>query len=96
MVDSIKSYTVTAPTTYNARGTKVYALYEVKNMPVDRPYVCFNSDYAQENFYIILADNIHQWFIENNIEYELDFGFNDWLIILSNIDHAVLFKLIWS
>ena len=70
-----------------------YRLFNIGKEPNSLP----NARYYN-NFYS-LSEELHQWMIENNIEYKLFFtGFSKdpwWIIEISDLDKAMLYKLTW-
>lgn len=73
--------------------------------PKDRPYYFLQPWKGQgTGSYIILDDKIHQWFLDNNIFYELshttihevdDYNAYGYHIEIADKDAAMLYKLTW-
>jgi hypothetical protein len=64
--------------------------------PKDRPffksfYVCDSTDRRYDTFWF-LTEEAHQWFVENNVSYELFYELSDWWITVPD-DKAVYAKL---
>jgi hypothetical protein len=77
------------------QGSKRWTILD-RNDPLDRPF--FMSPYGK---YIHIAEDVHQWLIDNNIEYRMYRKGNNskeliyYVIIFEKVEYAVLFKLTW-
>jgi hypothetical protein len=68
--------------------------------PENRPYICRISKISDTRYYHHLNVKMHEWLLENNIEYRLDMNDKinidpDYYIVFDSKKDAILFKLTW-